>query len=35
MNLRVKLPKRVTAVLDVPRLPRKVLSSGQYEFTVE
>lgn len=35
MNLHVKLPKGVTGVLDVPGLPRRLLSSGRHEFTSE
>jgi hypothetical protein len=32
IDLRVRLPKRVTGRLDVPGLPKKTLTGGKHEF---
>ncbi|MDM8006842.1 MAG: family 78 glycoside hydrolase catalytic domain [Phycisphaerae bacterium] len=35
MNLQIKLPRRVSGVLDIPGLPQKTLTGGKHAFTAE
>ncbi len=35
MDLQIKLPRRVTGMLDSPELPRKALTGGKHAFTAE
>lgn len=34
MNLRIRLPRRVTALLDVTGLPKRTLPAGKHEFAI-
>jgi len=35
MNMQIKLPRRVSGVLDIPGLPQKALTGGKHAFTAE